>query len=59
MVYKIIIALVMVHANWHQCLAHPPLFLSLLPICKLVWINPNVFGSVNPRQKRPGGIVQA
>lgn len=54
MVYKIIIALVMVHANKKQCLAQPPSFLSLFPICKLVRINPNVFGSVNPRQNAAG-----
>lgn len=54
MVYKMIIALVMVHANRHQCLAQPPSFLSLLPICKLVRINLNVLGSVNPRQNAAG-----
>lgn len=53
-VYKVVIALVMVHADGHQCLAQPPLFFSLLPICKLVRIKPNVFGSASPRQNTAG-----
>lgn len=42
------------------CSTQPPSFLSLLPICKLVRINPNVFGSVNPPPEHcwPGGFTQ-
>lgn len=55
--YKINLTPVWVPAGMRRrqwCSSQPPSFLSLLPICKLVRINPNAFGSVNPRQNTAG-----